>query len=67
MSAVKGKVERKNISILVLDTDGATEVAGWDLINAWPSEWHGALLQALGREAAIESITVVFESLDRRK
>jgi hypothetical protein len=28
-------------------------------------EWRGALLDALGREAAIESVTLVFETLER--
>ena len=65
MTGVKGKVERKNVSIAVLDADGITEVARWDLVNAWPSRWRGALLDAMGHEAAIEEITLVFESLDR--
>ena len=37
----------------------------WDLINAWPSRWRGASLDALDREVAIESLTLVFETLDR--
>ena len=65
MSAVKGKVERKNVSIVIVDSDGFTEVVRWDLVNAWPSSWRGALLDALGHEAAIEEITLVFETLDR--
>jgi phage tail-like protein len=65
MSAVKGKVERRNVSIVMLDGDGATEVLRWNLINAWVREWRGALLDALGREAAIESVTLVFETLER--
>lgn len=65
MTAVKGTVERKNVSVLMLDVDGTTEVMRWDLVNAWPSEWRGAPLDALGQEAAIESLTLVFETLDR--
>src|SRR5262245_12906728 len=65
MSAVKGKVERRNVSIVMLDSDGATEVLRWNLINAWVREWRGALLDALGQEAAIESVTLVFETLER--
>jgi phage tail-like protein len=64
MSAVKGKAERRNVSIVLLDTDGATEAIRWNLINAWVREWRGALLDALGREAAIESVTLVFEQLE---
>ena len=65
MSAVKGKVERKHASIVLMDSDGVTEVVRWDLINAWPSEWRGAPLDAMGREVAIESMTLVFETLNR--
>jgi phage tail-like protein len=65
MSAVKGKVERKNVSIVMLESDGSTEALRWDLINAWPSSWRGAQLDAMGREAAIEEITLVFETLER--
>jgi phage tail-like protein len=64
-SAVNGKVERKNVTIALVDADGVAEVMTWDLINAWPSEWRGAPLDAKGREIAIETITLVYESLDR--
>lgn len=65
MTVVTGNVERKNVSILMLDSDGVTEVVRWNLINAWPSEWRGAPLDALNKEVAIESLTLVFESLER--
>jgi phage tail-like protein len=65
MSAVEGNPQRKNVSILMLDSAGVTEVLRWDLINAWPSAWRGAPLDALAQEIAIESITLVFESLQR--
>jgi phage tail-like protein len=64
-SVVSGRVLRKNVSVLLLDSDGATEVMRWDLINAWPSEWRGAPLDALSHEVAIESLTLVFETLQR--
>ncbi len=65
MAYVAGKVERKNVSILVLDSSGVSEVMRWDLINAWPSEWHGAALDALNHEIAIETLTLVYETLQR--
>jgi len=65
MTAVRGTVERRNVSILMLDSAGTNEVLRWDLINAWPSRWRGAVLDALNREVAIESLTLVFETLDR--
>ena len=65
MTGVKGKVERKNVSIAMLDSDGVSEVLRWNLVNAWVAEWRGAVLDALGHQVAIESITLVFETLDR--
>src|SRR5215213_9398866 len=35
MTGVKGNVQRKNCSIIVLAADGKTEVLRWNLINAW--------------------------------
>ncbi|HEY7708546.1 MAG TPA: phage tail protein [Candidatus Entotheonella sp.] len=65
MSAVQGRVERKNISIVMLSDDGVTPALQWDLFEAWLSEWHGALLDAMGREAAIETMTLVYERMER--
>jgi phage tail-like protein len=65
LSAVQGKVVRKNVSIVMMDSDGVTEAMRWNLINAWPAEWNGAALDSLGREVAIESMTLVFETLER--
>jgi phage tail-like protein len=65
LSAVRGTVERRNISVLMLDSGGTTEVVRWNLTNAWPSKWRGAPLDALNREVAIESLTLVFETLQR--
>jgi phage tail-like protein len=65
MTAVSGKVQRKNVSILMLGHDGVTEVTRWNLVGAWPAEWRGTPLDALGNEVAIESLTLVFESLGR--
>ena len=65
MTAVNGTVERKNVSILMVDSDGASEVMRWNLLSAWPSEWRGAMLDAMSHEVAIESLTLVFETLQR--
>ena len=65
MAGLQGQVDRRNVSILMLSTDGSTEVMRWDLIDAWPSEWRGTPLDALAREVAIESVTLVFESIAR--
>jgi phage tail-like protein len=65
MACVAGNVERRDISVLMLDSTGANEVIRWNLFGAWPSEWHGSVLNALSREIAIESLTLVYDWLNR--
>ncbi|AIZ45116.1 phage tail protein [Deinococcus radiopugnans] len=65
MSAVRGEVVRKNVSILMLDPQGTAEVMRWNLLNAWPSQWRGALLDAMSQDAALEHLTLVYDSLER--
>ena len=65
LTSMRGKVERRNISIVLVDSDGVTEAMRWNLINAWVSEWQGAVLNASAHEVAIESMTIVFETLER--
>ena len=65
MTAVNGQVVRKNVSLLMLDPQGSAELMRWDLVNAWPSQWRGAMLDAMSQEAAIESLTLVFDTLSR--
>lgn len=63
--SVQGKLERRNISVVLVDNDGKTELVRWNLFDAWVSEWRGAALNASAREVAIESMTIVFERLER--
>jgi phage tail-like protein len=65
MSAVNGKVDRRTVAIVLLDADGVGEKLRWSLSNAWPSAWRAAPLDALGREVAIEELTLVYESIAR--
>lgn len=60
---LEGHIERKNVSVMLLARDGATEVLRWNLNNAWISQWRGAPLDAMAQEIAIESITLVYETL----
>jgi phage tail-like protein len=59
-----GQADRRNVSIILLDSRDQ-EVMRWNLYDAWPTEWRGSPLDALGQEVAIESLTLVFEGLDR--
>ena len=65
-TGVTGKVQRQNVSIVVLDPDGITPRIQWDLIRAWASEWRGAPLDAMCSEIAIETVSLVYEGLAGR-
>ena len=65
LTAVNGTVERKNISICVLEQDGVTEALRWNLMQAWISEWRGTNLNALSHEVGIEEMVLVYETLKR--
>lgn len=65
MKIISGVVERRDVSIIMLDSQGSSEVMRWNLNGAWPCEWRGAPLDAIGHEVAIESLTLSFETLVR--
>ena len=64
-SIAKGMIERRNVSILLLDNDGSTEVIRWNLMNAWPCEWQGPALEGMGREVAIAELKLAYDELQR--
>jgi len=65
MTAVTGQVNRRNVTIAMLDSTGSTTVLRWKLNNAWPEQWHGAPLDALSRELAIETLVLAHDGLER--
>jgi phage tail-like protein len=66
MKASQGNVERRNVSIVVQDSQGDNEaMMRWNLLDAWPSEWQWAGLNATDKSVVIESLTLVYDSLER--
>ncbi len=67
MASVEGRTDRRNCSIIVLDSQGNEDQTAprWNLENAWVAAWRGAQLNAMSLEVAIESITLVFDRLTR--
>ena len=61
---VDGKLDRKNLSIILLDTKH-TEVARWNLMNAWPSKISLGDLNAGSNEVLLESLVLVHEGMVR--
>ena len=64
-SAIQGRVERRNVSVVLLGSDGQTEVARWNLGNAWMRACEVADFDALGNEVLIERMTLAAETLER--
>jgi phage tail-like protein len=65
MTAVNGRVDRRTAHILMLDPSGTGEVMRWTLTRAWAEQWHGAVLDAMSHELAIESLVIAHEGLQR--
>ncbi len=67
MSSVEGRVERRNASIIMLNSDGNEDAAAprWNMDDAWVAAWRGAQLNTMSPELAIESVTFVFDRLTR--
>jgi phage tail-like protein len=64
LKAIKGQVERKNGSIIILDDTGQ-EKGRWNFFNAWPSKYAGPSFNAKGNDIAIDTLTVSCERMER--
>ena len=64
-SALTGDQERRAVSIVMLDNDDLTEAFRWTLTDAWVVSWQAAHLDAATGELAIESMTIVYDGLER--
>ena len=60
----KGKIDRKNGSIVLTDLDG-TEKVRWNFFQGWPTKWDGPDFNAKGTDAAIETLEIAHEGLER--
>lgn len=63
-ATVNGKLERRNVSVAMMNNANSLEVRRWNLLGAWPCEWTGAPLDALGNDIAIESLTLAYDKLE---
>ena len=63
-TAMDGKVQRKNGSIILLDEAGAEKLR-WNFVNGWPTKWTGPSFNATGNEVAIESLDIAHEGVSK--
>ena len=64
LTAVNGKIERKNGSIILQD-DAGQEKIRWNFFNAWPSKYDGPDFNAKGNGVSVDSLTVSCERVER--
>jgi phage tail-like protein len=62
--AVRGELERRNGSIVLLDRRGE-EVARWNFVRAWPSKYDGPDLNAETSDIGIEMLELAHEGVER--
>jgi phage tail-like protein len=62
--ALQGSIERRNITIKLLDRD-RTEQRRWEFAKAYPVRWAGPELRAGAAEVAMETLELVHEGLIR--
>ena len=61
---IDGKTERKNGSVILMDTQGQEKVR-WNFVNAWPSKYTAPTFNAQGNEVAIETFEIQNEGIVR--
>jgi phage tail-like protein len=64
LTAVEGKAERKNGSVVLLDQTGAERIR-WNFSNAWASKWTGPAFNSTGNAIAVETLEITHEELLR--
>jgi phage tail-like protein len=64
LNALKGTIERRNGSIVILDSLGQEKVR-WNFFNGWPSKYDGPDLNAASDDIAIETLEIVHERIER--
>lgn len=61
---VTGAVDRKNFSVIVNDEEG-NDVARWNFVEAWPTKYDPADVNATSSDVAIETLEIVHEGMQR--
>ena len=61
--AVKGNIERHNISITLLDNNGNAKIT-WNLFDCWPRQWTGPSLNATADDLAVEQLVLACERVE---
>jgi phage tail-like protein len=63
-TGLEGSPARKTVTLTLLDESGAP-AAAWRILDAWPAKYNAPDFNASGSEAAVESLELAHEGLDR--
>ncbi len=63
---IQGLIQRRNISVILLDTTGV-EKRRWNFRQAYPVKWIGPDLRAGTSEVAVETVELVHHGLSKGK
>jgi len=58
----QGDVERKNVSVVLLDGDGSEKLR-WNVLDAYPVKWSGPDLHAMASEIAFETVELAHHGI----
>lgn len=61
--AMKGNVERHDISITLLDNNGGARIT-WNLYACWPRQWTGPTFNATTDDLAVEQLVLACERVE---
>jgi phage tail-like protein len=60
---LRGKADRREVTIHQLGSAGGEIVNTWRLEGAWPCRWTGPSFNALGADVAIEELELAYDEL----
>ena len=64
LTALNGRIERKNGSIILMDDTGQEKVR-WNFFTAWPSKYDGPDFSAKGNDVAVDTLSLSCERVVR--
>ncbi|MBM4342046.1 MAG: phage tail protein [Deltaproteobacteria bacterium] len=62
---MEGKFSFHNVSVILMDDDGQTDVARYELTQCWPSSWKGFQLDGMSNEAMVEELELQVRQIRR--
>lgn len=62
-ATVNGSISRRNLSLIILNAEGAEEKR-YNFYEAWPSSWNLNTLESLGTGPIIEELVIQYEKFE---